>query len=182
MGNFLNRHRKKIEIAEDIVLVLLFSSLIILLATIILGISPFFYVEGISMHPTLEDGDLIIIDRTDYDNLKVGDIIVFNSSIYHFRIVHRIVDVRSIDGEKVFITQGDNTHAPDPSYVGKENYVGRYVNIRIPYAGFIGEALAPPVNYIIIVLLIMYLIYVDFYLPRKNKQQPSNGAQKQPIL
>jgi signal peptidase len=170
MDNLLARRKRIKEIAEDIILVLLFASLLILLATIILGISPFFYVEGISMHPTLEDGDLIIIDRTNYDNLKVGDIIIFNSSIYHTRIVHRIVDVKISDGEKAFITKGDNNHAPDPSYVLRENYVGRYVGIRVPYAGYIGKALAPPVNYLIIALLIIYLIYVDFYMPRKGRR------------
>ena len=169
MAHFLEKHKRKLEIAEDIVIVVLFIGLIILLINVVLGTSPFFYVEGISMHPTLENGDLIVLDRTNFDNLKVGDIVVFYSRIYNFRIVHRITDIETSNGDRILFTKGDNNHAPDPSYVRRNDYVGKYVGIRLPYAGFVGQALAPPVNYIIIAILVAYLIYMDFYVPRKEK-------------
>jgi len=172
MDNILKKHKKKLEIAEDIVIVILFVGLIILLISVVLGNSPFFYVEGISMHPTLENGDLIVMDRTNFDNLKVGDIIVFDSSIYNFRIVHRIIDIGTSNGDRILFTQGDNNHIPDPSYVKRSDYIGKYVGIRVPYAGFVGQALAPPINYVIIVILVIYLIYIDFYVPRKEKSKP----------
>lgn len=168
MVNFLERHKKKFKIAEDIIFVVIFAAEVILLVSVILGKSPFFYVEGPSMHPTLENGDLIIIDRTSFDNLKINDIIIFNSPVYNFRIVHRIIDIRSSSGERVLITQGDNNHVPDPSFVQEKNYVAKYIGIRIPYAGFLGQALAPPVNYIIIILLLIYLVYVGIYKAKKE--------------
>ncbi|MEM3403172.1 MAG: signal peptidase I [Nitrososphaeria archaeon] len=168
MVDFLEKHKKALNILEDIVLVVLFASLILLLFSAILGYSPFYYVEGISMHPTIENGDLIIIDWTRFEDLKVGDIIVFKRPLLDDKVVHRIVDVRNINGERVFITKGDNNQVPDSNYVKSDNYVGKYVGIRIPYAGFIGQALAPPVNYAIIAILVIYLIYLDIYQPKKR--------------
>jgi len=174
MVNSVKKQRKKIEIVEDVVIVVLFIALAILLINVAFGNSPFWYVEGISMHPTLENGDLIIIDRTAFDSLKTGDIIVYYSQVYNFRIVHRIIDIRTNGGDKILITKGDNNFGPDPSSITKDDYVGKYIGIRVPYVGFLYQALAPPVNYFIIAILIIYLIYVDLYVPRKNKQNASN--------
>jgi signal peptidase len=175
MGNVLMKKKRTKDIIENIIFVVLFVTLMILLATVILGISPFFYVEGTSMHSTLEDGDLIVIDRTSFDNLKIGDIVVFNKpSPYSYRVVHRIFEIKNINGEKVLITKGDNSMTnpnPDSWQIPKENYIGKYIGIRIPYAGFLGKAIAPPINYIIIVSLLIYVIYIDVYEPRKKNAQ-----------
>ncbi|MGD0328893.1 MAG: signal peptidase I [Nitrososphaeria archaeon] len=175
MGNSVKKHWKKIEIAEDIVIVVLFITLAILLINVAFGNSPFWYVEGISMHPTLQSGDLIIIVRTPFDNLKVGDIIVYYSHVYNFRIVHRIIEIENISGQEALITKGDNNLGPDPLYVTKADYIGKYTGIRIPYVGFLYQALAPPVNYFIIAVLVIYLIYIDLYTPLKNKQNASKA-------
>jgi len=169
--DLLERHKRELNIVEDIVLVILFASLILLLCSTILGYSPFYYVEGISMHPTIENGDLIIIDWTRFENLKVGDIIVFKRPLLNDKVVHRIIEVKTVNGERVFVTKGDNNQIPDPNYVKSDNYIGRYIGVRIPYAGFIGQALAPPVNYAIIAILVIYLIYLDVYQPKKRPVQ-----------
>ncbi len=176
MVNSVKKHRKKIEIAEDVVIVVLFISLAILLVNVAFGNSPFWYVEGISMHPTLENGDLIIIVRTPFDNLKIGDIIVYYSHIYNFRIVHRIIEISNYNGDKILITKGDNNLGPDPSYITRDDYVGKYTGIRIPYVGFLYQALAPPVNYFIIAILVIYLIYIDLYKPLRNKENASKAS------
>ncbi|MCX8189402.1 MAG: signal peptidase I [Nitrososphaeria archaeon] len=154
--------KSKRNILENIFFATLLIITVIMLASLVLGTSPFYYVEGNSMHPTLENGDLIIIYKIDFKNLQVGDIIVFNSPVYNVRIVHRIKEIKIIDNEMVLITQGDNNRVPDPGYVREENYVGKYMGIRIPYVGYIGQLLSPPVNYILIAVLLAYFVYTVF--------------------
>jgi len=166
--------KKGRDILENVVFVLLLIITAIMLASIILGTSPFYYVEGNSMHPTLENGDLIIIYKVDFESLKVGDIIVFNSPVYNVRIVHRIKDIKFVGDEKVLITQGDNNRVPDPGYVREKDYIGKYVGIRVPYAGYVGQILAPPVNYILIAVLLTYFIYTIFDEEFKKKRAKSN--------
>ncbi|MEM2741783.1 MAG: signal peptidase I, partial [Nitrososphaeria archaeon] len=148
--------RSKVNILENVFFAILLVITAIMLVSLILGTSPFYYVEGNSMHPTLENGDLIIIYKVDFRSLQVGDIIVFNSPVYNVRIVHRIKEIKLIGNEMVLITQGDNNRIPDPGYVREENYIGKYMGIRIPYVGYIGQILSPPVNYILIIMLLTY--------------------------
>lgn len=174
MDYTLKFSKKKRDILENIMFAILLIITAIMLASIILGISPFYYVEGNSMHPTLENGDLIIIYKANFESLKVGDIIVFNSPVYNVRIVHRIKDIKFIDDEMVLITQGDNNRVPDPGYVRKQDYIGKYVGIRVPYAGYVGQILAPPVNYILIAVLLTYFIYTIFEDElKKRRTRPS---------
>jgi len=164
----------KKEVLEDAVFAVLLIMTLTMLASIVTGTSPFYYVEGNSMHPTLENGDLIVVYREDFKSLKVGDIIVFNSPVYNVRVVHRIKDIRFVDGEMVLITQGDNNRVPDPGYVREENYIGKYAGVRIPYAGYIGKMLAPPVNYILIAILLAYFIY-SVMVEEAEKRKPAGA-------
>ncbi|MEM0385188.1 MAG: signal peptidase I [Nitrososphaeria archaeon] len=163
--------RSKVNILENVFFAILLVITAIMLVSLILGTSPFYYVEGNSMHPTLENGDLIIIYKVDFRSLQVGDIIVFNSPVYNVRIVHRIKEIKLIGNEMVLITQGDNNRIPDPGYVREENYIGKYMGIRIPYVGYIGQILSPPVNYILIIMLLTYFVYTIFVEESKKKKE-----------
>ncbi|MEM4140207.1 MAG: signal peptidase I [Nitrososphaeria archaeon] len=163
--------RSKVNILENVFFAILLVITAIMLVSLILGTSPFYYVEGNSMHPTLENGDLIIIYKVDFRSLQVGDIIVFNSPVYNVRIVHRIKEIKLIGNEMVLITQGDNNRIPDPEYVREENYIGKYMGIRIPYVGYIGQILSPPVNYILIIMLLTYFVYTIFVEESKKKKE-----------
>lgn len=68
-------------------------------------------VEGVSMLPTLEDGDLVVIAQTPVSDIHVGDIIVYGSpcSSSGLSVIHRVVG--SLGGG--FITKGDNNLAND---------------------------------------------------------------------
>ncbi len=163
--------RSKVNLLENIFFAILLTITAIMLASLILGTSPFYYVEGNSMHPTLENGDLIIIYKVDFESLRVGDIIVFNSPVYNVRIVHRIKEIKLIGNEMVLITQGDNNRVPDPGYVREENYIGKYMGVRIPYVGYIGQILSPPVNYILIIILLTYFVYTIFVEESKKRRE-----------
>ena len=71
-------------------------------------------VDGYSMLPTLEGGDLVVIRSVPIGSVHVGDIIVYNGlcSTGGESVVHRVVSITSSGG---LITEGDNNPGPDQS-------------------------------------------------------------------
>jgi len=87
-----------------------------------------------SMRPTLDVGDVVIIAKVSADTVKPGDIIQFREA-EGVTTVHRVVEVREIEGKRVFITQGDANRAPDPDPVLTDNVVGKVI-FNIPKVGW----------------------------------------------
>jgi len=134
--------------------------------------NPFYVVSSGSMYPELAMHDIIIISgHMLFEDVKIGDIIVFDRPKDHDRvIVHRVVAVVN-DDPKTLRTKGDNNQR---SMVGtdypitKEEYIGTVVHV-IPQVGFITKILQPPINYIIIAVIIGIMIIRQVY--RKDKKK-----------
>jgi signal peptidase len=152
--------------ATYITIILVIMGMVWLLPRVALGTStPFFSVSSGSMIPTLNVGDYIVVKYEPFDELKVGDIIVFHSPINpNDIIVHRIFDIKLVNGEKTLITKGDNNLYPDPWVVKQEHYIGKYTGFKIPYLGYLALLFPFPVNYlfIIIVIVIIFLIELSY--------------------
>ncbi len=92
----------------------------------------------------LEKGDIVVV--TAAENLEVGDIIIFNANQAH-PVIHRIVNIKSINGEIVYSTKGDNNS--DQLYVEKQipedALVGKAV-FKIPKLGWLKLALVEFIN------------------------------------
>jgi len=70
-------------------------------------------IEGISMEPSYERGDVAIVrEGVDVESLAVNDVILFREG--RLRVVHRIIDIQSGPDGLVFTTKGDNVDRPDP--------------------------------------------------------------------
>jgi signal peptidase I len=139
------------------------------------GVSnPFYVVASGSMIPNLNVNDFVIVSHNvPFNSLKVGDIIVFKTygtddSGQHMIIVHRVAEIVTdpSNDQRVIRTKGDAN--PDsipgvdypifqPLYIGKVVYV-------IPKLGVITDVLRPPINYILIGLIVIVLI---FYLKKR---------------
>jgi len=123
--------------------------------------NPFYVVSSGSMYPELAMHDIIVISgHMLFEDVKIGDIIVFDRPKDHDRvIVHRVVAVVD-DDPKTLRTKGDNNQR---SMVGtdypitEEEYIGMVVHV-IPQVGFITQILQPPINYIIIAVIIGIMI------------------------
>lgn len=83
-------------------------------------------------------GDIILIYGEDTKNLKIGDVIVFMSSVRHEPIIHRIVGIEERNGELVFMTKGDHNQniGPMDTNISEDAIIGKGV-FRIPYLGWI---------------------------------------------
>jgi len=70
------------------------------------------HTNGISMEPTHRQGDVVLIKEVSADDLKVGDVVVFDA--LGQQIMHRIVEMRVESGGELYVvTQGDNVATPD---------------------------------------------------------------------
>ena len=140
--------------------------------------NPFYVVSSGSMYPELAMYDIIVISgHISFDDVKIGDIIVFDRPKDHDRvIVHRVVAVVD-DDPKTLRTKGDNNQQ---SIVGtdypitNEEYIGKVVHV-VPQVGFITKILQPPINYIIIAVIIGIMIIRQI---SKNKKK----ALTKPVL
>ena len=142
---------------------------------VLVGTGTSFVIATGSMEPELEMYDVIQIDKdTLFEDVAIGDIIIFNRPLDHERIiVHRVISILE-DEPKTIKTKGDanltsvsGTDFPitEKEYVGKIDYV-------IPQFGYITHLLKPPVNYLINliqlgIVILPIVLHVRF---AKNKQ------------
>jgi signal peptidase I len=84
-------------------------------------------VQGGSMSPTIEQGDLVFFMRP--DSIEVGDIVILE--VAGSIVTHRVVDIDSNGG---YVTQGDANPTPDRWQPGEIRIVGDYL-FRIPLIG-----------------------------------------------
>jgi len=133
-----------------------------------------------SMIPTLQVGDLIIVQGVpNANNIKAasesGDIIVFYEPKGYKDpndlIVHRAINKTSKDGKLYFKTQGDANSGPDRREVPEDYVVGKVVFFRIPLVGFITFLMRTPAA-ILVVLPPLILLVID-WIPFFKKQDES---------
>ena len=123
--------------------------------------NPFYVVSSGSMYPELAMHDIIVISgHALFEDVRIGDIIVFDRPKDHDKvIVHRVVAV--VDDDPLTLrTKGDNNQN---SIVGtdypitEEEYKGTVIHV-VPQVGYITKILQPPINYIIIAVVIGIMI------------------------
>ena len=161
------------NIVKDIIIVAVCVAVIWIGLTAYFGAqNPFYVVSSGSMYPELAMHDIIVISgHMLFEDVKIGDIIVFDRPKDHDRvIVHRVVAVVD-DDPKTLRTKGDNNQR---SIVGtdypitEKEYIGTVVHV-IPQVGFITQILQPPINYIIIAVIIGVMVIRQIYKKDKEK-------------
>ena len=161
------------NIVKDIIIVAVCVAVLWIGLTAYFGAqNPFYVVSSGSMYPELAMHDIIVISgHMLFEDVKIGDIIVFDRPKDHDRvIVHRVVAVVD-DDPKTLRTKGDNNQR---SMVGtdypitEKEYIGTVVHV-IPQVGFITQILQPPINYIIIAVIIGVMVIRQIYKKDKEK-------------
>ncbi len=102
---------------------------VIVIAHVGLGLTAVI-VDGRSMLPTLQSGDLVFVVRALPSQIKVGDVIVyrFTGNFYGYYlqkalIIHRVIYIYYHGDTMCFVTKGDNNPLPDPGYPGYCGFV-----------------------------------------------------------
>ena len=165
-------------IVRDIVIVAIFVAIIWIGLQAYFGTSnPFYVVSSGSMYPTLAMYDIIVVTgHAQFDDVTIGDVIVFDRPKDEAKvIVHRVV-AEVGDDPKVLRTKGDNNQASIPGTdfpITEENYLGTVAHI-IPQVGFITKILQPPINYIIIAVIIGIMVIRQISKGKKKKESETS--------
>ncbi len=116
-----------------------------------------------SMEPELSVNDLAIIKAVSAEDVKVGDIIVYESG--DMLVIHKVV---SIDSDSL-TTQGTaNNTADDP--IDLSDIKGVMVG-KISGLGSIVSALKSPVGIILLIALAVILFEAPYFTKKKNDER-----------
>lgn len=129
------------------------------------GIKPFIVLSG-SMEDEIYKGDLIITKIVDPETVEIGDVIAFRDE-ENTVTTHRIIDAVTKNGERYFITKGDNNKVQDRNLVELSDIEGIYL-FRIPAVGTLMNTLAKPTTFIILIVGITVLFFIGFNISNKK--------------
>jgi signal peptidase len=176
----LDKDKSKLPVAiKDVVIIGVGVLVVWLVIWASFGSNPFYVVSSGSMEPKLQINDVLIVrDGGSWDDLKVDDIIVFNRPEGGDRvIVHRIAEINEDnEGDRTIRTKGDANPSSIPGTdfpIREDDYIGRVVYV-VPGIGVVTKIISPPVNYIIIAIILAILFFNR--LGRKDKGAPPPGT------
>jgi signal peptidase len=153
--------------------------------------NPFYVVASGSMIPVLQVYDVLVVQGDCFDfvgilgancirfgwyeefkDVEVGNIIVFDRPSGHDKvIVHRVAAI--IDDEpKTIRTKGDANPASIPGTdfpITDEEYIGKVAHV-IPQVGYVTQLIKPPINYIMIVIVIGVMIAKQMTKKKNEKE------------
>jgi signal peptidase len=135
--------------------------------------NPFYVVASGSMIPVLQVYDVLIVQGHEpFEDIEVGDIIVFNRPSDHNRvIVHRVASIID-DDPKTIRTKGDANPASIPGTdfpITEEEYIGKVAH-TIPQVGYVTQLLKPPINYVIIAVVIGIMVVKQMAKKKSEKE------------
>jgi signal peptidase I len=147
-------------------------AVVVLLANFGNYYSVVFPVLGISMQPTIVEGDLAIVQPVNISTIHVGDIVVYRDG--PIDVIHRVVEIEGTGSSIVLTVKGDNNGFPDPASVTSAILVGRVEAVVL----YLGTFVTQPYNYILAVLLIS-LLAVD-YMESERPGTKAGGTPSSP--
>jgi len=159
-------------IVKDIIIVVVGVLIIWMGLRVVFGTeNPFYVVSSGSMVPELQVFDVLVVQGNDpFESVEIGDVIVFNRPQGQDRvIVHRVASIIT-DDPYTIRTKGDANPTSIPgtdSPITEEEYIGKVAYV-IPQVGYVTRVLTPPINYIIIAIIISAMIGKQFLKTKKE--------------
>jgi signal peptidase I len=178
----LVKNKKKIEVFIAVTLIGVFVFSYQIAGFVLQTSTPWSVATGVSMQPTIYEGDMVIVQGTAPENLVSDDIILFQKitetlGVENFQtmetpVLHRIVEAFKVGDHWYYMTQGDHNPTLDDWLVPDEGVMGKAVFI-IPKIGFVLAWLGTfPAK----IFLIALIVFVAFILPSvKPKKKQSNS-------
>lgn len=110
---------------------------IIMIGTVMLISNQFYFgayvIATESMTGELNQGDVAIYESYEDQTIIEGQVIVFEKD--GSMIIHRVADIKIINGNTRYYTKGDVNEDFDSGYITDADIVG-LVNLKLPYLGF----------------------------------------------
>lgn len=135
-----------------------------------------------SMEPTYPPGTLVIVKPLPTEDVSIGDVITYQIASGRPEVVtHRVVSIISTsDGERRFVTQGDNNAVPDALAVQPVQIRGE-VWYAIPWIGYVNNLVTPELrSWLVPVIAIGLFAYAGvqlghWFVARRRRRTPSPG-------
>ena len=159
--------RKTVRITTNIIYYTLLSFFLVYVILSFLGIK-FYIVPTGSMEPVIHKGSVVFVDeRVDFEEIEVGDIIVYNRNDDEKKIIHRVI-IEHEDGHMT--TKGDANNAADSVEITEDIFVGKYL-YDIANLGKVFQALTTRTGQIAYFAVIFGLFFIDYMFDRKSKKE-----------
>jgi len=111
-----------------------------------------------SMQPTMNPGDVIVVDDVPASEIAEGDVITYAESGSERPTTHRVIEVVEQGGEPAFRTQGDANENPDRSLVTPADLEGKVLSVGgflvvIPLIGHVIQFASTPLGLVALLIL-----------------------------
>ncbi len=150
---------------------------------------PVTVVDGNSMYPKLQNGDVVYFTHINANQIPNGTIIVFSQDqsgllggLIPPVVIHRVIDeVIQPDGSITYVTKGDNNNFQDPNPVTPNQVLGA-ATLVIPKVGLVFQFVKSAQGLVAIVglIVIVYIVAYDTRWTRDKRKELllGNIAQK----
>jgi signal peptidase I len=148
---------------------------VVLRPTALGGPASYIFVSGVSMQPTLESGDLVVLQRADtYD---IGDVVAFevpDGPGAGALVIHRIIGGAADAG---FVMQGDNKPAPDEWRPTNEHVAGR-LWVHLTGVGSVVATVKQPAIFASLMagLVVFFIVLGGKDSAKRKRPEPSSVA------
>lgn len=107
-----------------------------------------------SMTPAISPGDIVVSQYVDPQTINVDDIVTFQYSDQKDTksITHRVINISTQEGQRVFYTKGDANENPDLNQVDAEDVIGKVVFI-IPLLGYLVNFAQSLFGFILLIII-----------------------------
>jgi signal peptidase len=121
------------------------------------------------MQPTLDVGDLLVIQDRSAENILIGDIIIFLTQWHRDSpVVHRVVGIIEDEfGNQFFVTKGDNNPIEDKGLRTIDDILGVAI-LRIPVLGHVSLYLHTLEGIVALGVIITTLLVVPELIERRR--------------
>ncbi len=130
--NHVVAYRDKKRQAVEISVLVVITSVIIMLVSCE-GKYGVLVIGSSSMRGSIDKGDVVLFEKYEEEQILKGDVIIFQKE--DLEIVHRVVDIKVVNGENRYYTKGDANQSADEGYIREEDIVGM-VKLKIKYIGY----------------------------------------------
>ncbi len=151
----------------------------------IFGVSPMIVLTE-SMEPTINAGDIILIQKIDAAEVAIDDVICFFDPAGNGTktVTHRVKDIRTnaTTGLIEFQTWGDNNNGSvDKDWASEELLIGRWTGTGIPLVGHIAMFMQTPYGLIICILVPLGAL-LGYELYRRRKEDATKQGDVEALM
>lgn len=124
------RHTRARVIAAVLTLVLMTACMMLISCKFRYGL---LVIGSESMTGEVNKGDAIIYEQYDDQIIEEGQVIVFVKN--DTTVIHRVIDIKKINGEVRYYTKGDANEGADAGYITADKIIG-ITNLKIKFIGY----------------------------------------------